>query len=255
MITKIKFTLVRRNFPTKVHNMTLSINKINTNQNIIFLQNKTPTKDIKTSTKVASALGSMLGVSVACAYIAKGHGVKISSIYKQPTAALKKFKNLEVTGKDVIEIATASISGGLTAGAITDPKNTKVKTKEGIIQLVGNYIIPTLFVNSGVKVNKVLNKKYNFPPITRPIQFVFGFGSLIAGVVAGNTLSQEINKQIFKENYYRKLNWKDWALQFDNVCLVTSISNAGTNVAKLASKLIPVAHIAPGYLTGIKKDK
>lgn len=77
--------------------------------------------------------------------------------------------------------------------------------------------------------------------------------SLIAGVVAGNKISREMNKQMFKEDHYRKLTWKDWAVQFDNVCLVTSISNAGTQLAKMASRFIPFAHLAPGYQVGVKQ--
>ena len=132
-------------------------------------------------------------------------------------------------------------------------KNAKAKVKEGIVQLIGNYIVPTIAVGGGIKLNKALNKKYNFPPITRPIQFLFGMTSLIAGVVAGNKISREMNKQMFKEDHYRKLTWKDWAVQFDNVCLVTSISNAGTQLAKMASRFIPFAHLAPGYQVGVKQ--
>lgn len=53
---------------------------------------------------------------------------------------------------------------------------------------------------------------------------------------------------------HRKLSWKDWAVQFDNVCLVTSVSNSGTKLAQMASRVIPAAHIIPGYLTGTKKE-
>ena len=43
-------------------------------------------------------------------------------------------------------MASSSIAGGLTGGVLTDPQNTKAKTKEGIVQLIGNYVFPSLFV-------------------------------------------------------------------------------------------------------------
>ena len=98
------------------------------------------------------------------------------------------------------------------------------------------------------------NKKFNFPPVTKPIQFAFGLTSLIAGVIAGNKVSKVINTNVFDEDMHRKLSWKDWAVQFDNVCLVTSVSNSGTKLAQMASRVIPAAHIIPGYLTGTKKE-
>ena len=207
--------------------MTLSVNKIN-NTNLSQYNNKADTL-----TKTASVIGSTAGVAAALAVISRKHGVKIpGSFIKKPKETLD----------------------GFALGSAADIKNIKAKAKEGIVQLTGNYIIPTLFVGGGIRLNKALNKKYNFPPITKSIQFAFGFASLIAGVIAGNKVSRVINEEVFNENSYRKLTWKDWAVQFDNVCLVTSVSNSGTKLAKAASRIIPAAHIIPGYLTGTRKD-
>lgn len=229
--------------------MTLSVNKIN-NTNLSQYNNKADTL-----TKTASVIGSTAGVAAALAVISRKHGVKIpGSFIKKPKETLDVFKKLELKEADVIKIASSSILGGFALGSATDIKNIKAKAKEGIVQLTGNYIIPTLFVGGGIRLNKTLNKKYNFPPITKSIQFAFGFASLIAGVIAGNKVSRVINEEVFNENSYRKLTWKDWAVQFDNVCLVTSVSNSGTKLAKAASRIIPAAHIIPGYLTGTSKD-
>ena len=97
-----------------------------------------------------------------------------------------------------------------------------------------------------MKLNKTLFSKYKYPPVTRAIQFAFGTAGFISGVLFGNKISQLINKYLFK------LSWKDWAVQADNVCLVTSMAAPGTNIAKTASKFIPVAHIIPGYCVGTK---
>ena len=226
----------------------------NINSNITFdRKNINNNNKAKTSTKIAALAGSTIGVTAAVAMISCSHGVKILSILKNPNALLNILKNIELKEKDVIAIASSSIAGGLAGGLATDRKNAKAKLKEGVVQLIGNYVVPTIAVGGGIKLNKALNKKYNVPPITRPIQFLFGMASLIVGVIAGNKISRTLNAGMFKEDDYRKLNWKDWAVQFDNVCLVTSISNTGTQLAKMASRFIPFAHIAPGYQVGVKQ--
>ena len=233
---------------TNIYNINLSQN------NPYNYKHNSNTQKANAATKTAAALGSVAGVAGALTCISRKNGIKIPSSFKKPKEVLNVLKKLELKGNDVILTASSSILGGLLGGYATDAKNTKAKVKEGVVQLLGNYIIPTIFVSGGIKLNKVLNKNFKFPPITKPIQFAFGFGSLIAGVIAGNKVSREINRNVFNEDAYRKLNWKDWAEQFDNVCLVTSISNTGTNLAKMASRVIPVAHLVPGYLVGVKQE-
>lgn len=237
--------------------MTLTVNPVNNSFNNYRTSNfKRQNKDnqkVSVATKIAASTGSAIGVVSSVALIANKKGLSLKNI-KNIEVLIDTFKKLEFNAKDVIAIASSSILGGFLGGAVTDKKNTKAKAKEGIIQLVGNYIVPSLSVGAGIKLNRCLNKKYNFPPVTKPIQFAFGFVSLIGGVLFGNSISKSINKKIFKEENYRNLTWKDWAVQFDNVCLVTSMSSQGTQLAKMASKVIPVAHLFPGYLVGVKKE-
>lgn len=235
--------------------MTLNIDKINYTTIHPQLNNKNNNQtQVTTTQKIASVLGCSTGIISTLALVAKKKNPDIFEHLKQPEDLIKTLKNLELNGKDVITIATGAITGGFAGGSITDKKNTKAKAKEGIVQLLGNYIIPTLFVGAGIKFNKALNKKFAYPPVNKLIQFAFGMSSLIVGVIVGNSISKDINQRIFHENCNRKLNWKNWILQFDNVCLVTSVSNEGTKLAQIVSKAIPVSHIIPGYLTGIKKD-
>lgn len=240
--------------------MTISINQVSNinNTNTSLRKNN----NLTNKTKLASAAGSIVGVASALTLISKKQGFGVTgSIKKTKTqnllgktkTLLSNYNKMELKEKDVIQIASKSIMGGVFGGMIMDPDNSKAKCQEGIIQLIGNYVVPTLFVGSGIKLNKVLNKKFNYPPITKPVKFLFGFTSLIAGVITGNKISKEINKTIFKENSDRKLNWKDWGLQFDNLCLVTSVSNSGTTLAKMASNFIPAAQIIPGCIAGTKQ--
>ncbi len=208
----------------------------------------------KLTNQIAASVGTTAGVVASMALIAKGKGINTKGLLKNPKKAFNVLKNLELNGRDVITIASSSVAGGFLGGVATDSQNAKSKVKEGITQLIGNYIIPTAFVSGGIKLNKVLNHKFNFPPITKIIKFCFGMASLAAGVVAGNKVSNKVNSVMFKEENKRKLNWKDWAEQVDNVCLVTSLSASGTNLAKAASKVIPFALLLPGYSVGVKTN-
>lgn len=203
------------------------------------------------ATKTAATAGSLIGITGAAVCLARGRGLKVPSSFKSKEY-VDIFKKIEFNEKDVIALASSSIAGGLAGGVLTDKKNAKSKAKEGIVQLVGNYIFPSLFVGAGMKLNKAMFSIFKFPPVSGVFQFAFGTAGFILGVLFGNKTSQIINKELFKEDFYRKLNWKDWVVQGDNVCLVTSMSAPGTNIAKAVSRVIPFAHIIPGYCVGTK---
>ncbi len=207
-------------------------------------------------TKIASASGSAIGITAALIQISKKADKNAAGHFRRIINTIKK---AEFNDKNVIFISSASTAGGFAGGALTDTDNIKSKAKEGMVQLIGNYIIPSLFVGGGIHLNKkILDSRTNFknsPKILKLIQFSAGIISLIAGVICGNLLSEKINTSIFGEKSQRPLNWKDWAEQIDNLCLVTSMSTTGSNLAKTVSKVIPVAHFMPGYLTGIKQEE
>lgn len=224
--------------------MSLTVNKID-----LYETNNNPKPTF--TTKTAATAGSVLGLTASAICIARGRGIKVPSSFKTKEY-VDIFKKMEFNEKDVIALASSSIAGGFAGGVLTDKKNTRAKVKEGVVQLVGNDIFPSLFVGAGMKLNKLLFSKYKFPPVTKVIQFAFGTTGFIAGVLAGSKAAQLINKHLFKEDSYRKLNWKDWAVQADNVCLVTSKSAPSTNIAKMASRILPFAHIIPDYCVGTK---
>lgn len=231
--------------------MTMRINKINN----ISCNNSYAENKVKKTTKAAAALGSTIGIASALAIIAKSKGYNLPDTIKSTKAAVDTFKKMELNGADVIGIAASSITGGFIGGAVTDKDNIDAKAKEGITQLIGNYIIPSTFVSCCIKLNKTLNTRYKFPLVTKPIQFLFGTIGLITGVISGNKISNKINERLFRESDNRSLSLKDWALQTDNACLVTSMTNKGSNIAKMASDFIPIAHLIPGYLVGTKQNK
>ncbi len=193
--------------------------------------------------KAASLTGSVAGLSVAISIIAAGRKHNMSA----GKSLAKTLYRLEFNARDVMLMASSSILGGFTAGTVTDPQNINAKIKEGVVQLVGNYIFPSVFVGVGMKAVKSFTK-------SKLIRFVGGFASLGMGVIAGNKASKAINSFFSHKKEKRDLNWKDWAEQADNACLVTSLANPGTNIAKYASKFIPISHVIPGYCVGVKTE-
>ena len=238
--------------------MTLTVNNITTNFTTfpnINNGNYKQKKKISGITKFASAAGSTIGITAALMTISKKSGGKLSEYFKN---FLNTIKKAEFNDKNVIFIASASTAGGFAGGALTDRKNIKAKAKEGLVQLIGNYIIPSLFVGAGINLNKKIidantNLK-NSPKSLKLMYFLTGMASLATGVLFGNLVSEKLNTNIFNEKSVRPVNWKDWAEQFDNVCLVTSMATTGTTLAKTVSKAIPLAHFLPGYITGTKTE-
>src|SRR5574344_2001706 len=193
-------------------------------------------------TRVTSACGSTLGISAALSLLIK-HRTNCSGSFLKNAISVHKifktFKDLECKEKDVLVLATGAITGGFLGGSVSDTKHIKQKTKEAVTQLIGNYVVPTLLVGAGVKIANLLNPVLN----AKTLSCAKGFAGLVGlyyGVVFGNKISNNINKNIFNDkDKVRKLCWKDWSVQVDNVCLVTSLATNGTNIAKTASKVIP----------------
>lgn len=222
-------------------------------QRILHNKHEKKRKRIPNITKLSSACGSTLGISVALSLMMKKRGNFLKnaiSIHKIFTT----FKDLECKEKDVLILATGAISGGYLGGMLTDIKHIKEKTKEAVTQLIGNYITPTIFVGTCTKASSIL-KPFLTPKKMPYAKGILGTIGLYYGVVLGNKISNKINANIFMDkSKIRKLCWKDWSVQVDNACLVTSLSTNGTNIAKSASKVIPAAHLFSGYLIGIKQD-
>ncbi len=236
--------------------MTLTVNNLKPETFTNINTGQKRPKKVSTITKIASAAGSTIGITAALIQISKKADKNAAGHLRRIINTIKK---AEFNEKNVIFISSASTAGGFAGGALTDKDNIKPKAKEGLVQLIGNYIIPSLFVGGGIHLNKkILDNMTNFkksPKILKLLQFSAGIISLAAGVICGNLLSEKINTSIFGEKSQRPLNWKDWAEQIDNLCLVTSMSTTGSNLAKTVSKAIPVAHFLPGYLTGIKQEE
>ena len=112
-------------------------------------------KNLKTGVALTSALG--VGTALAC--IAKKQGFSLSpkAIKDTPVkdwAIFKIFnKNhperrlMEIEEIEILELAGASVAGGLAGGMILDDKkNAKAKLRESVNQMLGNVLVPVACV-------------------------------------------------------------------------------------------------------------
>jgi len=91
--------------------------------------------------------------------------------------------------------------------------------------------------------------------LSKVAKILSGFAFLISGVVIGNKVTNKLKAKVYNEPEEKvKIKWQDWGSQVDNACLVTSLSISGTEIAKNASKIIPIANILPGYVIGTKQS-
>ena len=122
-----------------------NLNQTNTNYN------KNKERKIKAGVAVTSALG----VATALAHISKKQGFSLnpSRIAKTPIKDWAIFglyskhhperKLVHLEGPEVIELASASVVGGLVGGIVfDDKKHRKAKYKEAVNQLLGNVLAP-----------------------------------------------------------------------------------------------------------------
>ncbi|MDD3237142.1 MAG: hypothetical protein PHV37_03495 [Candidatus Gastranaerophilales bacterium] len=209
----------------------------------------------KNIVKMASLTGSIVGVASAFSSVAKNKGITLdyADIFRNSKKFLNSAKHIECNEKDVLQIAGGSIAGGFAAGMVTDKRNFKAKLKEGITQFVGNYVVPAIMVGSSVKLAKKTATKL---AISKPIPLMVGSGlvAMFSSVFIGNKVSNLINAKFFAQKKERKLETQDFAVQTDDICLLTSLATKGSNVAKFASKIIPLSHLIPGYCVGTKEE-
>lgn len=126
----------------------MQVNKIGNNVDQTYISDKKRDRKIKNGVMLTSALG----VGTALAHVAKRQGFSLSpsKIMHTPVKDWaifglynknkpdRKVLNLD-NPLDIIEIASASVIGGLAGGAIfDDKKHLKAKLKESVNQFLGN---------------------------------------------------------------------------------------------------------------------
>ena len=253
-----------------------SYNSLNRRNNPSF--NGETTDELSLKKKAAVLTGAAVGMIPAIAYFAKGKGYSLNplKIFKTNIKDWAIFKCkpenkvIDYEIAEILSIATGSVVGGFTAGAIVDKANLKQKKREFLNQMLGNIITPVTCVWSGAKIfGKVIdNLKDMMPTIKSDKKIakflntvskntpngVFTLAFLYAGIFAGNKVSNYINDHVYKKKVDRNIRATDFAPHLDDVCMAISMTNKNSPFATKLGRLIPFALLVPGYETGSARE-
>lgn len=84
--------------------------------------------------------------------------------------------------------------------------------------------------------------------------FLVGLSSLGVGIIAGNKLSNFINKKFFHKEEHRKIKPTDFAPHVDDTCVGLSIILNNSTIGEKVSRIIPFALLIGGYAAGTAKE-
>lgn len=224
-----------------------------------------------------------LGVGCALAHIAKKQGFSLSpsAIRKTPVkdwAIFKLFdknnperKLIELEGPQILEIATASVAGGLAGGLLFDDKKyKKSKIRESVNQLLGNVAVPIACVwgiselykkyktnimsiipqvKETGKLSKITNKILKSAPSS--IATIF---ALTVGIISGNRVSNFLNEKVFHKKVERAIKKTDFAPHVDDVGMSLSLMADKSKFISVIQRAVPLFLCVPGYETGVHRD-
>ena len=233
--------------------------------------------------KVGVAATTALATGCALAYIAKRQGFSLSPsvIKKTPVKDWAVFrlydknrpdrKLIELEEKEILELATASVAGGLAGGLLFDDKQyKKSKIRESVNQLLGNVAVPVACVGAVSR----LYKKYkpqilakvpqiketgkfskNFNKVLRGIPFsIATIVSLGGGIFAGNRVSNLLNEKVFHKKVDRKIKGTDFAPHVDDLGMAVSLMAEKSKGASFITRIVPAFLCVPGYEVGTHRD-
>lgn len=180
----------------------------------------------------------------------------------------KAFTNVKYDEKSdelawsVAKLGIGSVTGGLLGGIIFDKKeNYMAKVRESVTQLVGNIGIPLLFVAGGGKLfekhlgPKIVDmfnlKSFKWDKAVKIPQILAQTGLLVAGIFAGNSMGNAINKTFFKVDEKRKIKLSDMSPHLDDVCVSASLV---FKESEKISRFVPPALMIAGYSAGTAQE-
>lgn len=242
-------------------------------------------KFVNDSVKRAALIGSVAGVGVVSAIIAKKQGFSLNpkKIFSQSPknwAMFKIFdkknpdaKLMEIEEKEILALAGGSAAGGLAGGILADDKKyMKGKFRETLNQLLGNVLVPVICV-SGVShfydknkykiLSKVpqMNGGSNSKSIYYINKFLKAFPSALltvvglgVGIVAGNRLSNFINEKIYHKNVERKIKKTDFAPHVDDLSMAVTLMAKKSPLSTSITRTVPAFLCVPGYQIGVHRD-
>ena len=226
---------------------------------------------------------TVLATGGALAHIAKKQGFSLSPsvIRKTPIKDWAVFKlydkkrpDRQLIGleeKEILELASASVAGGLTGGLLFDDKQyRKSKIRESVNQLLGNVAVPVACVG----VVSRLYKKYkpqilakvpqlketgnfsrNFNKTLKGIPFsIATVASLGIGIFTGNKVSNLLNEKVFHKKIDRKIKGTDFAPHVDDIGMAVSLMAEKSKGASFITRIVPAFLCVPGYEVGTHRN-
>ena len=180
-------------------------------------------------------------------------------------------KDITLEGKEILELASASVAGGLAGGLIFDDKKyRKSKIRESVNQLLGNVMVPIACVwgiSELYKKNKSTIMKLVpqiketgksskvFNEVLKAVPFsVATLGALTIGIFAGNRVSNFINEKVYHKKVERDIKATDFAPHVDDIGMAVSMMAEKSKGASMIQRTVPMFLCVPGYETGIHRD-
>ena len=233
--------------------------------------------------KIGVTAATVLSTGAALAHIAKRQGFSLSpsAIRKTPIKDWAIFrlydkknpnrKELTIEGMEILELAGASVAGGLTAGLLLDDKKyRKSKLRESVNQILGNVAVPVACVWSVSEIykrNKAKILSYvpqfretgNFTKYCNKALKGVPFAlttltSLGIGIFAGNRVSNMLNEKVFHKKVDRKIKGTDFAPHVDDLGMAVSLMADKSKCASFIQRTVPAFLCVPGYQTGMHRD-
>lgn len=261
----------------------MQVNPINNNLNQTSIPNNEKKKELKIKAGVAAS--SAMGVGIALAHVAKRQGFSLSPsvVKKTPVKDWAIFslyskkhpekKILDLDDPiDIIEIATASVAGGLAGGAIFDDKKYfKSKLRESVNQILGNVLVPITCVGAVSALYKKNKAKIlSFVPqvkskgkasaifnnAMKAIPFsIATLSSLGIGIFAGNRVSNVLNEKIFHKKVKREIKGSDFAPHVDDLGVALSLMAEKSPFVSFIQRTVPLFLCVPGIEAGTHRDE
>lgn len=238
-------------------------------------------QDIKMKLGVTAT--TALAVGGAFAHIAKRQGFSLSpsAIKNTPIkdwAVFKLYdknnpaqKDISLEGKEILELASASVTGGLIGGLIFDDKKyIKSKFRESVNQLLGNVTVPIACVwgiselykkhkasimDMVPQIKETCKSAKYYNKLLRAIPFsIATLSALSAGIFAGNRVSNFLNEKVFHKKVDRRVVVTDFAPHVDDIGMAVSLMADKSKTASIIQRTVPLFLCVPGYETGTHRD-
>ncbi len=245
------------------------VNKVN------FGSNHNDDRKMKACVAAASILST--GTALACIAKHQGFSLKPSAIKNTPVkdwAIFKVYskknpnaKLLEIERNEILQLASASVAGGLAGGIIfDDKKHVKAKLREAVNQILGNVLIPVICVDTVSKFYKnhkkgIISKMPQLKgtgkfakQVNKALQGIPFLAataiSLGTGIWTGNKFSNYLNEKVFKKKVERNIKPTDFAPHVDDIGLAVTLMAEKSPLSTFITRTVPAFLCVPGYETG-----